>query len=422
MDSLSALWPYLMGALVGWMASWGLAHRFKYATDSAKTIKVEKVVEKIVEVDRPELLERMTNLEALIEEYEDQIVALRDAEPRVEVVEKRVEIDRPALVTRLAELESTVARYETGLSGPGGARPGVEASKEVKAAKTVKVVEEVKAAKAVKAVKKAKASRVDETPDETDATTDFKTVETAKDRKAARQKTIAAPPEKQTEVDKPALLARITEFGDSAKESGAALTGASPREQVQVEPGPASPRDQEIERPISSAPNLSPRKPTRKAAGNPTRTPTEAQLALPVVETADQQDTITDTATTPGRDEIPAGDLHPRKRNGIDWEAARSQGFKFKDPGKTADFSYVEGIGPKISTLLHDAGISSYHDLANTESKAIRDILDRAGTRYRLADPGTWPEQAGMIADSRWQELKHWKQHHRGGKTGEKQA
>jgi hypothetical protein len=35
----------------------------------------------------------------------------------------------------------------------------------------------------------------------------------------------------------------------------------------------------------------------------------------------------------------------------------------------------------------------------------LQDILTQAGPRFKLADPGTWPEQSRLAADNRWGEL-----------------
>ncbi len=69
------------------------------------------------------------------------------------------------------------------------------------------------------------------------------------------------------------------------------------------------------------------------------------------------------------------------------------------------DLKAVEGIGPKIEGLLNDAGINTWRELANTAVDKIQSILDAAGDRFNLADPMTWPHQAGFAADGKWDEL-----------------
>jgi predicted flap endonuclease-1-like 5' DNA nuclease len=68
------------------------------------------------------------------------------------------------------------------------------------------------------------------------------------------------------------------------------------------------------------------------------------------------------------------------------------------------DLTKIEGIGPKVNRVLHDNGISSFKDLANTKISDLRQILDKAGFQYM--DPGTWPQQAKLIAENRLQEFE----------------
>ena len=72
------------------------------------------------------------------------------------------------------------------------------------------------------------------------------------------------------------------------------------------------------------------------------------------------------------------------------------------------DFRKIEGIGPKISELIKAAGIPTFADLAKTDVEKIKEILDAAGSRYRMHNPTSWPLQAGMAAEGKWDELKVW--------------
>lgn len=77
----------------------------------------------------------------------------------------------------------------------------------------------------------------------------------------------------------------------------------------------------------------------------------------------------------------------------------------------------IEGIGPKISGLLIDAGISTFAALAETEVERIKEILAEAGSRYKSHDPSTWSKQAEMAAEGKWDELKTWQDELDGGKA-----
>lgn len=79
-----------------------------------------------------------------------------------------------------------------------------------------------------------------------------------------------------------------------------------------------------------------------------------------------------------------------------------------KKPAKKApkddDIEIVEGIGPKIAGLLRESGISTFAELAAADVSTLTEILQKAN--LRLADPTTWPEQAQLAADGKWDELK----------------
>ncbi|MBL7830519.1 MAG: 50S ribosomal protein L27 [Saprospiraceae bacterium] len=76
-----------------------------------------------------------------------------------------------------------------------------------------------------------------------------------------------------------------------------------------------------------------------------------------------------------------------------------------KKSDKGDNLKLVEGIGPKIEGLLHEAGIVTFHDLANAPVEKIQAILDEAGPRYRIHDPATWAKQALLADQGNWDEL-----------------
>ncbi len=80
------------------------------------------------------------------------------------------------------------------------------------------------------------------------------------------------------------------------------------------------------------------------------------------------------------------------------------------------DLKIVEGIGPKIEGLLKADGINDWVALANAKVDRIKAILTAAGERYRLAEPTTWPKQAGMASAGDWEALKAYQDRLKGGK------
>lgn len=85
-------------------------------------------------------------------------------------------------------------------------------------------------------------------------------------------------------------------------------------------------------------------------------------------------------------------------------------------PALVDDLTKIEGIGPKISELLNEAGIVSFDDLESTESDTLKRLLEKAGKRFKMHDPSTWPEQAALASEGDWDELKKMQESLAGGK------
>lgn len=75
-----------------------------------------------------------------------------------------------------------------------------------------------------------------------------------------------------------------------------------------------------------------------------------------------------------------------------------------KEVAHMDDLTRIEGIGPKINSLLQEAGISSFAQLTDTDVSKLDEILNTAG--ITIADPKTWPEQAELAAGNQWEELE----------------
>lgn len=69
------------------------------------------------------------------------------------------------------------------------------------------------------------------------------------------------------------------------------------------------------------------------------------------------------------------------------------------------DFTVIEGVGPKICRLLEDAGYSDFNALSKATVGDLRDILQEAGSRYKMHDPKQWAKQAKMAASNQWSKL-----------------
>ncbi|MFD0796431.1 30S ribosomal protein S2 [Maribacter chungangensis] len=82
---------------------------------------------------------------------------------------------------------------------------------------------------------------------------------------------------------------------------------------------------------------------------------------------------------------------------------------------KADDLTKIEGIGPKAAEALTNAGMGSFTDLAKGDADKIKEILTEASSRMAHLDPTSWPKQAQMAADGKWDELKEWQDNVKGG-------
>jgi large subunit ribosomal protein L21 len=84
---------------------------------------------------------------------------------------------------------------------------------------------------------------------------------------------------------------------------------------------------------------------------------------------------------------------------------------------KAEDLTIVEGIGPKIAELLRAAGITTFAALADAKVDAIAEILKAGGSRFASHKPDSWPQQAALARDGKWDELKTLQDELVGGKA-----
>jgi predicted flap endonuclease-1-like 5' DNA nuclease len=88
---------------------------------------------------------------------------------------------------------------------------------------------------------------------------------------------------------------------------------------------------------------------------------------------------------------------------GVDVAAAAMAGFSVKGDD---DIIVIEGIGPKIAELFKANGVSTFAQIAKMSVPEMTSILDQGGSRFKLANPGSWAQQAKLAVENRWPELK----------------
>jgi len=109
--------------------------------------------------------------------------------------------------------------------------------------------------------------------------------------------------------------------------------------------------------------------------------------------------------------EVPAEKKAPAKKAAAKKPAA-------KKATKADDLKKIEGIGPKIASILTEAGYETFAKLSKADPEKIREILlEKGGKRYAMHDPETWPKQAELAAAGKWDELKKWQDELDGGRS-----
>ena len=83
-------------------------------------------------------------------------------------------------------------------------------------------------------------------------------------------------------------------------------------------------------------------------------------------------------------------------------KAAKAEKVRGKARDGSDDLELIEGIGPKIAGLLKAAGIDTFDALAKAPVEKVQEVLEAGGSKFNLAKPETWAEQAALAAAGDW--------------------
>lgn len=98
-------------------------------------------------------------------------------------------------------------------------------------------------------------------------------------------------------------------------------------------------------------------------------------------------------------------------------KAAAKPAAAKKADAKADKLTMIEGVGPKIAGLLNDEGIMTFADLAAAKIETLSAVLEKAGPRFKMHQPDTWPQQAALARDGKMDELKKLQDELDGGKA-----
>ena len=77
-----------------------------------------------------------------------------------------------------------------------------------------------------------------------------------------------------------------------------------------------------------------------------------------------------------------------------------------KKAAKEDDLKKIEGVGPKAAEAMVAAGMDTFAKVAKAKPEAIATILSDASSNLAHLVTDTWPKQAQLAADGKWDELK----------------
>ena len=70
------------------------------------------------------------------------------------------------------------------------------------------------------------------------------------------------------------------------------------------------------------------------------------------------------------------------------------------------DLKKIEGAGPKAAEALVNAGYETFAKVAKAKPEELSAVLSEASSRLAHLVTDTWPKQAKLAADGKWDELK----------------
>ena len=188
----------------------------------------------------------------------------------------------------------------------------------------------------------------------------------------------------------------------NAEEMAAAAPVKAPSKKADVKAAPAK-KEAPAEKEAVAEKTPAPAKEEKKEAAPKT----EAKK-----KDAPKEEAVAEKTPAPAKEEKKeAAPKTEAKKKDAPKEEAKKAPAK-KAPAKKAaksdeadDLKKIEGIGPKIAEVLAEAGVTTFKKLSEMDRDAVKAILDTVST-LKSKEPKTWPQQAKLAADGKWDELK----------------
>jgi large subunit ribosomal protein L21 len=82
--------------------------------------------------------------------------------------------------------------------------------------------------------------------------------------------------------------------------------------------------------------------------------------------------------------------------------AKRTAKVRGKAKDGSDDIELIEGVGPKIAGLLRDANLGTFELISKASIEQLKAALEAGGSKFNIAKPDTWAEQAALAAKGDW--------------------
>ncbi len=155
---------------------------------------------------------------------------------------------------------------------------------------------------------------------------------------------------------------------------------------------------------VGKAADISPKEKKAKAKEE---APKAEEAPAPAVEAA-----VEETVAEPVLEEVAAEAEAPVEAPPAPAKEAKPKAAK---KSKKDNLKKLEGVGPKIASVLADAGIETFAQVASASVEELDKIV-RQDAGISIANPETWPEQAALAAEGKWDELKEMQDGLKGGR------
>ncbi|HEX6036164.1 MAG TPA: helix-hairpin-helix domain-containing protein [Anaerolineales bacterium] len=102
------------------------------------------------------------------------------------------------------------------------------------------------------------------------------------------------------------------------------------------------------------------------------------------------------------------------RRQDVPLDESRNAAVQAQSESAPDDLKRIEGIGPKVSKVLNEAGITTFAGLAAANTTDVQKTLNDAG--LQMMNPEGWIEQARLAANGDWEGLERLQNKLKGGR------